>query len=149
MFQSGFLKKSEELLSGSGMRIVEVPIKNIERPHGASNYGISRTFSVVFDLMTLKFLLGYVSRPLHFFGKAALYSFLISFALSAYVLFDKIFYRVPIFEAHGPLTFLAGVLLLISFGFVSTGLIGELVSRVYFESSRHKIYTVRNIHRKG
>ena len=137
------------LLSGSGMRIIEVPIKNIERPHGASNYGISRTFSVVFDLMTLKFLLGYVTRPLHFFGKAALFSFTVSFTLAAYVLFDKFYYNVPIFKAHGPLAFLTGLLLLISCGFVSTGLIGELVSRVYFESTKNKIYTVRKIHRKG
>jgi len=135
------------LLSDGGARIIEVPITNIERPHGKSSYGISRTFKVAFDLVTLKFLLGYATRPLHFFGRPALYSFLLSFALAAYILFDKLYYNVPIFIAHGPLAMLSAILLLIGFGFVSTGLIGELISRVYFEATQRKIYTVRKIHR--
>lgn len=133
------------LLAGDGMNIVEIPIKNIERPHGVSNYGISRTFRVAFDLITLRFLLGYVTRPLHFFGKATLYSFIAAFLLIGYILFDKIFYSVPILIAHGPLALLATFLLLIGFGFISTGLIGELISRVYFEATPKKIYTVRKI----
>ena len=135
------------LLSSGGVRIVEVPIKNIVRPHGKSNYDISRTFRVAFDLITLRFLLGYATRPLHFFGKPALYSFIASFAIAAYILFDKMCYNVPILLAHGPLAMLAALLLLIGFGFVSTGLIGELISRVYFEATRKKIYAVRKIHR--
>ena len=135
------------LLSGGGARIIEVPITNIERPHGKSSYGISRTFKVAFDLVTLKFLLGYATRPLHFFGRPALYSFLLSFALAAYILFDKLYYNVPIFIAHGPLAMLSAILLLIGFGFISTGLIGELISRVYFEATQRKIYAVRKIHR--
>lgn len=135
------------LLSGGGMKIVEIPIKNVERPHGSSNYGISRTFRVAFDLITLKFLLGYVTRPLHFFGKAAIYSFFGAFAMAAYILFDKLYYNVPIFVAHGPVALLSAILLLIGCGFVATGLIGELISRVYFEATQRKIYTVRMIHR--
>ena len=135
------------LLAGDGVRIVEIPIKNIERPHGTSNYGISRTFRVAFDLITLKFLLGYITRPLHFFGKATLYSFIAAFLLSGYILFDKIFYNVPILVGHGPLALLAIILLLIGFGFISTGLIGELISRVYFEATPKKIYTVRKTYR--
>lgn len=137
------------LLSGSGVRIAEIPIKNIERPCGQSNYGLSRTFRVVFDLITLRFLLGYATRPLHFFGKSAMYCFMFTVALTAYILYDKLAYNVPIMVAHGPLAFLAGILLLMSFGFVSTGLIGELITRVYFESTDKKIYAVREIHSKG
>ena len=136
------------LLSGTGVKIVEVPIKNIERPHGVSNYGISRTFRVAFDLMTLKFMLGYVTRPLHFFGTAALYSFAVSFLLGAYLLFDKVAYSVPIFVAHGPIALVSALLLLIGCGFVATGLIGELISRVYFEATDKNIYSVRNIYQK-
>ena len=136
------------LLAGSGFRIIEVPIKNIERPCGASNYGISRTFRVAFDLITLRFLLGYVTRPLHFFGNASLCCFTAVGALVCYLLFDKLFYNVPIFLAHGPLALVAMVLLLIGFGFISTGLIGELICRVYFEATNNKIYTVRKIYRK-
>jgi hypothetical protein len=135
------------LLAASGAKIAELPIKNIERPHGESNYGISRTFRVAFDLITLKFLLGYANSPLHFFAKPALYSFVAAFGLAAYIMFDKFFYSVPILTAHGPLAMLSALLLLIGCGLVSTGLIGELLSRVYFESTGKKIYTVRKIYR--
>ena len=135
------------LLSSSGVRIVEVPITNIERPHGKSSYGISRTFRVAFDLVTLRFFLGYITSPMHFFAKPALYSFGVSLALAVYILFDKLYYNVPIFVAHGPLAMLSAMLLLIGFGFVSTGLIGELISRVYFEATQRKIYAIRKIHR--
>ncbi|RKY05250.1 MAG: glycosyltransferase [Planctomycetota bacterium] len=137
------------LLSRDGVRIAELPIKNIERPHGASNYGIGRTFRVALDLVTLKFLLGYATRPLHFFGKAAFYCFIAAFALGCYLMFDKLCYKVPIFGSHGPLAMLTGLLILIGFGFVSTGLIGELISRVYFEATQRKIYAVRKVHRSG
>ncbi len=136
------------LLSGMGARIIEIPIKNIERPVGASNYGISRTFRVAFDLITLRFLLGYATRPLHFFGHAAMYSAAASSVLIAYILFDKFYYKVPIFVAHGPLSMVAAILLLMALGFVSTGLIGELISRVYFEATSRKIYSVRSVHKK-
>jgi glycosyltransferase involved in cell wall biosynthesis len=136
------------LLSRSGAKIIEIPIKNIVRPKGASSYGISRTFRVVFDLITLRFLLGYITRPLHFFGRAAMYCILVSLLFSAYILYDKFAYNVPILVAHGPLAGLAAVLLLIGLIFVATGLIGEMISRVYFESTGKKIYSVRRVHRK-
>jgi len=135
------------LVSQRGAKITEIPIKNIPRPHGASKYGISRTFRVVFDLITLRFLLGYITRPLHFFGRAAAYCIFVSLLLSAYILYDKFIYNVPIFVAHGPLAGAAAVLLLIGLLFVATGLIGEMISRVYFESTNRKIYSVRKVHR--
>jgi len=136
------------LLSRSGAKIIEIPIKNIVRPKGASSYGISRTFRVVFDLITLRFLLGYITRPLHFFGRAALYCILTAFLLGAYILYDKLAYNVPISVEHGPLAGLAAILLLIGFIFVATGLIGEMISRVYFESTGKKIYSVRKVYRR-
>ena len=136
------------LLSRSGVKIIEIPVKNIVRPKGCSNYGISRTFRVAFDLITLRFLLGYLTRPLHFFGRAALFCIVTAFLIGAYVLYDKFVYNVPIFVAHGPLAALAAVLLLVGFVFIATGLIGEMISRVYFESTDKKIYSVRKVHRK-
>ena len=136
------------LLSRDGVRIAELPIKSIERPHGTSNYGIGRTFRVALDLVTLRFLLGYATRPLHFFGKAAFYCFIAAFAFGCYLMFDKLYYKVPILGSHGPLAMLTGLLILIGFGFVSTGLIGELISRVYFEATQRKIYAVRKVYRR-
>src|SRR5438128_7409184 len=57
------------LASFYGARVVEVPIKNIERPNGASHCGLGRTFRVFFDIITIGFLLRYLTRPMHFFGK--------------------------------------------------------------------------------
>jgi glycosyltransferase involved in cell wall biosynthesis len=136
------------LVSFTGGKIIEIPITNIVRPAGKSNYGISRTFRVAFDLITLRFLLGYLTRPLHFFGKAALYSITAACLVFAYVLFDKFYFNVPIFVAHGPLTAAGIILLFIGLIFISTGLIGEMISRVYFEATGRKIYTVRNIYKK-
>jgi len=136
------------LLSRSGAKIIEIPIKNVVRPTGSSSYGISRTFRVAFDLITLRFLLGYITRPLHFFGRAALYCILTALLLSAYILYDKFVSNVPIFVAHAPLAGLAGILLLIGLIFIATGLIGEMISRVYFESTNKKIYSVRKVHRR-
>jgi glycosyltransferase involved in cell wall biosynthesis len=135
------------LLSFSGARIIEIPIKNIVRPQGKSNYGISRTFRVALDLITLRFMLGYLTRPLHFFGKAALYLVLISFGLFTYIAIDKFYYKVPILTEHGPLAALAALLLIIGAGFISTGLLAEMLSRIYFESTGRKIYSVRKVHR--
>ncbi len=134
------------LLSQSGAKIIEIPITNIVRPSGSSNYGIGRTFRVAFDLITLRFLLGYLTKPLHFFGRAAFYCVLASILMAAYILFDKIYYKVPILLAHGPLAGLAAVLLMVGTVFIATGLIGEMVSRVYFESTDRKIYSVKKIH---
>jgi len=132
------------LLSTSGARVVEVPIASVIRPHGSSNYDLSRTFRVLFDLLTLR----YVTKPLHFFGKIGLYCIFAAGFISAYVLYDKLIYRVPIFVAHGPLAVLAIVAVLTGFIFISTGLIGEMISRVYFESTSKKMYSIRRIHHK-
>jgi glycosyltransferase involved in cell wall biosynthesis len=136
------------LLSQSGVKIIEIPILNIVRPKGASNYGISRTFRVLFDLITLRFLLGYLAKPLHFFGKAAIYCIVAGLLMSAYILYDKFVYNVPIMVAHAPMAGMASILLLVGLLFVSTGLISEMISKVYFETTGKKVYTVRKIHRK-
>ena len=137
---------SRQLLSQSGVKIVEIPISNIIRPSGSSNYGLGRTLRVAFDLITLRFLLGYITKPLHFFGRAALVLHRCKLLLIAgYILFDKLYYNVPILVAHAPLAGLAAVLLMVGTIFIATGLIGEMISRVYFESTGKKIYSVRKI----
>jgi glycosyltransferase involved in cell wall biosynthesis len=136
------------LLSRSGVKIIEIPIRNIVRPRGSSSYGISRTFKVAFDLITLRFLLGYITRPLHFFGRLAYICIFAALLMAVYILYDKFVYNVPILIAHGPLAGLAAVLLMVGSIFIATGLIGEMISRVYFESTNKKIYSVRKVHRE-
>jgi glycosyltransferase involved in cell wall biosynthesis len=136
------------LVAQQGAKIIEVPIPNVPRPYGKSKYGISRAFRVVFDLITLRFLLGYITRPLHFFGRAASLCIIAALLIGAYILYDRFAYNVPIFLAHAPLAGLAAILLLVGSIFITTGLIGEMLSRVYFETTNKKAYAVRNIYRK-
>ena len=132
------------LASFYGARIAEVPIKNIERPNGASHYGLGRTTRVFFDILTIKFLLTYLTRPMHFFGKWGLIGIVLGSAVLLTMLIEKFAGRDIIAE-HGPLL-IAGALLWFS-GFMSfsTGLIGEVLMRTYFESQGRRIYAVREI----
>jgi len=131
------------LASAVGAKICELPIKNINRPFGKSNYGISRTIRVLFDLMTVKFLLSYLTKPLQFFGLLGLGTFSLGFIIGFYLLMKKIFLGTEIFVHHAPLTLLSVLLIIISISFVSMGLLGEVLSRIYHESTGRRIYYVR------
>src|SRR5213075_331603 len=78
------------LASWYGASICEIPIKNINRERGASHYGISRTFRVFFDLLTIRFLLKYLYRPLHFFGRFGALSILSGLAIALWLAGDKL-----------------------------------------------------------
>src|SRR4051812_7556788 len=99
------------LASFYGARIAEVPIRNTPRAAGDSHYGIGRTFRVLFDILTIKFLLRYFTRPMHFFGSLGLAGTTLGGAIMAYLLFVKIAGRDIIIE-HGPLMIAGGLLLL-------------------------------------
>ncbi len=128
----------------AGAKITEVPIKNINAPYRASNYGIGRTFRVMLDLMTIKFLNSYLTRPIHLFGKFGLMSLALSMVGLVFLLVRKIM-GVSIMIEHGPLLVVSVMLFMMGLVFFSTGLLAELISRVYFESQRKSIYTVREI----
>jgi glycosyltransferase involved in cell wall biosynthesis len=129
----------------TGASIVEVPIRNCRRTSGKSNYNLSRTTRVFFDLISVKFMLDYVSRPLHLFGKLAVFTFTGGAGIALFLAWQKIAHHKHIMVEHGPLM-LTGMFLLVSaFQFLSLGLIGELLSRTYFESQNKPIYNVREI----
>jgi glycosyltransferase involved in cell wall biosynthesis len=133
------------LASSVGARICELPIQNINRPFGKSNYGISRTIRVLFDLLTVKFLLSYLGRPLQFFGLLGLGCLLAGMGLGGYLLFEKIINNVDIFVVHAPMTMLSVLLTILSVNFISIGLLGEVLSRIYHESTGRRIYYVREV----
>jgi glycosyltransferase involved in cell wall biosynthesis len=130
------------LASWNGATIVEVPIKNIERPGGRSHYGLSRTVGVLFDLLTIRFLLKYVTRPLHFFGPIGLLSTAAGLMINLWMIVDKALNGTALFDKHGPLMLLGAVLILAGVQLVSSGLIGEMLSRTYFESQGKPIYSI-------
>ncbi len=133
------------LASWNGATIVEVPINNIERPGGRSHYGLSRTIRVLFDLLTIRFLLKYVTRPLHFFGPIGLLSTMLGMLIYVWMIIDKLAYGTDLFDKHGPLMLLGAVLILAGVQLVSSGLIGEMLSRTYFESQGKPIYSIERV----
>jgi glycosyltransferase involved in cell wall biosynthesis len=133
-----------------GARIIEVPIKNVRRKSGKSNYGIGRTFRVALDIITVRFLSRYMTRPLHFFGKWALASGLAGFGVLAYLGIRKIIdMDFSIMKVHGPLMALGFMMILMATLFLATGLIGEMLMRIYFESTGARTYAVRRRIRGG
>src|SRR5579863_4784512 len=132
------------LASFYGARIVEVPIRNIPRANGASHYGLGRTFNVLFDILTIKFLLRYFTRPMHFFGRIGLLGLTTGGAILGGLLVAKIAGQSVMIE-HGPLMVMGAMLVLAGLMMFSTGLLGEVMIRTYFESQGRRIYAVRQI----
>jgi len=138
------------LASTTGAKIAEVPIENLPRKSGKSNYGIGRTIRVFLDLLMVKFLLDYSTRPLQFFGLFGLAGASSGTLLGAYVVFKKLFYHISVMQEHGPLMLLSVALLISGIQFISMGLLGEIIARTYYESQNKPIYTMREVktHRK-
>ena len=132
------------LASFYGARVIEVPIRNTLRVNGGSHYGIGRTFRVLFDILTIKFLLKYLTRPMHFFGSLGLTGTVLGGGIMTYLLVQKLLGYEIVVE-HGPLMIAGALLLLGGMMMFSTGLIGEMIMRTYFESQDRRIYAVREI----
>src|ERR1700693_3153267 len=118
----GELHRFIPALAGSiGAKIAEVPITNLERKNGKSNYGIGRTVRVCLDLIMVKFLLDYSTRPLQFFGLLGMSGTGLGFAVAAFLVYEKLNRRVPIMTEHGPLMLLSVALFVSGMQFVSIG----------------------------
>jgi len=130
------------LASIHGARIAEVPITNLPRPQKKSHYGLSRTWRVLADLITVRFLLRYSTRPLHVFGPIGFASFAAGLAGGAYVAATKFATGAPVFLEHGPLLLLSAALLQTGIGLVGLGVVAEMLTRIYFDGQRRRIYTV-------
>jgi hypothetical protein len=127
-----------------GARIAEVPIRNVPRRSGRSHYGLGRTFRVFFDLITLRFLMRYLTRPMHFFGSLGLMLGVAAGVDFAYLAARKL-QGVHIMVEHGPLLVAGAVLALSGVQLLCTGLIGEVLMRTYFESQGRPIYAVQEV----
>src|SRR6266567_6636319 len=133
------------LASWYGASICEVPIHNNPRKHGVSHYNLSRTFRVMFDLITIRFLLRYMSRPLHFFGRFGLINMSAGSAVALCLLMGKVLYRTNVVEQHALLLVFAAVLVLLGLQLVALGLLAELGVWQYFNPSARKPYSVSEI----
>ena len=133
------------LASFYGASICEIPIQNKQRTHGESHYNISRTFRVFFDLMTIRFLLRYMSRPLHFFGRLGAINMGLGSAIAVWLLLWKVVTGIDVLEQHGLLLVFAAVLILVGLHLIAVGLLGELQVWQYFNRSERRPYAISEV----
>ena len=131
------------IASGFGISFTEVKVNHRPRRYGTSKYGISRTIRVVLDLITVKFLLSFSTKPIQVFGLMGIISGGIGTLIALVMTIQRQFFGVPL--ADRPLLFLAVLLIFIGIQFVTLGLIAELQARTYHESQNKPIYHVREV----
>ncbi|MCZ6681226.1 MAG: glycosyltransferase, partial [Candidatus Poribacteria bacterium] len=141
-----------------GAEIAEIKVKAHPRTHGKSKYGPSRTIRVILDLITIKFLMSYSTRPIQIFGLMGLISFLSGMGICTYLSIGKLFFPggvqsgwLSYFYAETslvqrmPMLILGVLLLFTGVQLITMGLLGELMIRTYHESQRKPIYVIREI----
>jgi glycosyltransferase involved in cell wall biosynthesis len=138
------------LASWYGASICEIPIRNLNRERGKSHYGLGRTFRVFFDLITIRFLLKYMSRPLHFFGSFGILSILSGSAVAIALLGMKILHpQADVMRIHGPIFVVGSVLIVAGIQMLAIGLLGELEVRYHYSGQHPTSYAIDRLVRLG
>ena len=132
------------IASWVGARIAEVKVNHRARVAGESKYGISRTFRVILDLITVKFMMNYSARPLQFFGAIGLVSTSLGVLIGLVLTIQKLFFDVAL--GSRPMLLLSVLLIFIGLQFITSGLLAEMMTRTYHESQDKPTYTIRNIY---
>jgi len=131
------------LVGDLGAKITEMPVTHHPRKRGTSKYGLARTLWVLLDLLTVKFLSSYATRPSHLFGLVGLLSFLLGSAITVVLGIERIFFGMRLSER--PLLWLGILLVVVGVQFISTGLLGEMLARTYHESQEKPVYFIKEI----
>ncbi len=128
------------LASLVGVRVAEIPVNHRARVHGDSKYGLSRTLRVVLDLITVKFLLSYSTKPIQIFGLMGLISIFGSFGLMVGVVYARI--RYDFLLANNSMFLLAVLFFMLGIQFIAMGLLGEVIMRTYHEAQNKPTYVI-------
>jgi glycosyltransferase involved in cell wall biosynthesis len=129
------------LAHAAGARVTEIPVRHHPRQYGKAKYGLSRTLKVILDILAVRFLTSFSTRPIHIFGLLGLLSFFAGGAVLVYLAVVRLFLLQPIGDR--PLTLLGILLTMLGVQLVTSGLLAELVTRTYYESQGKSTYTVR------
>jgi glycosyltransferase involved in cell wall biosynthesis len=129
------------LAHAAGARVAEIPVSHHPRRFGEAKYGLSRTLKVLLDLLVVRFLMSYSTRPIHIFGLLGLLSTLVGSIILLYLGAVRLFLQQDI--GNRPITLLGILLLVVGVQLVTSGLLAEVVTRTYYESQGKSIYTVR------
>ncbi|MCF8057419.1 MAG: glycosyltransferase family 2 protein [Desulfocapsa sp.] len=135
------------IASGMGTEIAEVKVNHRARQFGQSKYGISRTIRVVLDLITVKFLLSYATRPIQVFGLFGAVSGFAGMLLTLFLIIQRQFFAIPL--GNRPMLLFAFFLIFMGIQFVTLGLLAELQARTSHETQQKPIYSIREIFRAG
>jgi glycosyltransferase involved in cell wall biosynthesis len=130
------------LASWMGVKVTEIPVTHHPRTYGKSHVGISRTIRVILDLITVKFLLSYSTKPIQIFGLLGLLSVFGSFGLFFGVIYARLWYDMPI--ANNSMFLLAVFFFMLGGQFIAMGLLGEVIVRTYHESQGKPTYVIAN-----
>ncbi|MFH1434143.1 MAG: glycosyltransferase family 2 protein [Pseudomonadota bacterium] len=126
-----------------GARIKEVAVRHHPRKHGVSKYGLTRTFKVLLDLLTVKFLGSYSTKPIYLFGGIGMFLCFIGLLVAGCALWQKFMYGV--WAHRNPLVLLAVFVFLVGAQLLMMGLLGEMIVRTYHESQEKPTYHIREI----
>ncbi len=129
--------------SWMGVRIAEVPVNHHPRKFGKAKYGISRTFRVILDIITIKFLLTYSKKPMQIFGFVGVAASLIGMGLTIWLIVQRVFFNIAL--SARPLFILSIFIFLGGIQFITMGLLGEIMMRTYHEGTGKPTYVIRNI----
>ncbi|MFH1356436.1 MAG: glycosyltransferase family 2 protein [bacterium] len=127
----------------AGAKITEIPVGHHPRKKGTSKYGIGRTFKVLLDLITVKFLGDYATKPLYYFGGLGAFFCLVSVAIASYVFYQKYFFEPSIMVHKNPLFIISLFIFMTSVVLIMMGLLAELLMRTYHESQGKKPYRIK------
>ncbi len=131
--------------SSVGARIAEVAVNHRPRTHGRTKYGLERTIKVMLDLFTVKFLVGFGSKPIYLFGGAGLILIVPSVITLVFLMIRRLFFQVPVLGS--PLFQTSTMLFILGFQSILMGLIAELLVRTYHESQAKPTYSIRAVRR--
>jgi glycosyltransferase involved in cell wall biosynthesis len=131
--------------SVAGARIAELPIQNIERPVGKANYGLERTFNVFVDMVFLFFFVRYMDRPIRVFGRIAVLCFAVGTFIAIGLLVVWFRTGIPVVREHSGWFLLAGITMLTGVQTLMTGVLSEMLARLYYPSREHAPYKVRRL----
>jgi len=126
-----------------GARITEVKVHHHTRKFGRAKYGLERTFKVILDLFTVKFLTSYANKPIYLFGGTGLFLIIISLVTIGVLAFRRIVYQISPFTS--PMFIIASMIAIMGFQSILMGLIAELLVRTYHESQNKPVYMIREI----
>lgn len=129
------------LASWMGTRVAELPVHHRPRKYGRTKYGLGRTGRVILDLINVKFLLTFQTRPIQIFGGLGLWSIGFGMVMGLAVVGLKLFQHIDI--SGNPLTLLSFLFILVGIQFITIGLLGEMIVRTYHESQGKPIYVIK------